>query len=139
MAPAQAARLSGAFFHRTMGRVEGAMRTVYACFQQSNTMRGIRSTAIVALGLVGRECWGWRSAEERASDGGFGGMTCGEGAAATPALVADTTIANQLRQRNSHGPVACDLLASVTQHSGYRLPCIPSRYQHTYIAASCGE
>jgi hypothetical protein len=54
MAPAQAARLSGAFFHRTKGEVERAMYTGYTYFQKSVTMRGIRGTAIFALGLIGR-------------------------------------------------------------------------------------
>lgn len=43
------------------------------------------------------------------------------------------------RTANSHGPVACDLLARLTQHCTYRLPCIPSPYRHSYLAASCGE
>ena len=56
MAPAQAARVSGAHSllceRGTMKVGEAAMYTVYTCFQQSYTMRGIRSTAIVALGLT---------------------------------------------------------------------------------------
>lgn len=57
MAPAQAARLSGAHSLRrergAMAEVERAMYTGYAYFQKSNTMCGIGGTAISALGLVG--------------------------------------------------------------------------------------
>lgn len=61
MAPAQAARVSGArsqLCERGTIRVEGAvLYTVYTYFQESYAMRGIRGTAIVARGLGSLECW----------------------------------------------------------------------------------
>jgi hypothetical protein len=60
MAPAQAARVSGAHSllceRGTVRVVEAVMCTVYTYFQQSYTMRGIRGTMFVALRLDGGEC-----------------------------------------------------------------------------------
>ena len=60
MAPAQAARVSGA--HSLLGEKgmvsveEAVVYTVYTYFQLSYTMCGIRDTKFVALGLDGVEC-----------------------------------------------------------------------------------